>query len=71
MSEVFGHDVEACRLVLVGQMAKRGVEVTVSTAPHLVPTSYEQGAFVCPHGTRFYMEPTNEQVAEWRRDGVR
>lgn len=64
------HDVEACREVLRKGMADRAIEVTVSTEPHLIPTGYDQGSFVCPHGTRFYMEPTSEQRAEWARDGV-
>ena len=61
---------DGCRQVLVDGMAKHGVEATVSTAPPIIPTPYDQAPFRCPHGVNFYMAPTSEQIAEWRRDGV-
>lgn len=59
-----------CRGFLRDQMAARGAEVTVTTAPPLIRTPYTQDPFVCPHGVRFYLEPTSEQIAAWARDGV-
>lgn len=47
-----------------------GLDVTITTAEPLVDGPYTTGAFVCPHGVRFWMEPTGEQIAEWVRDGV-
>lgn len=44
-------------------------EITVSTAPPLVPNPYIH-SLTCPHGITFWMEPTGEQIAEWRRNGV-
>lgn len=59
-----------CRGFLRGLAAKHGTEVVVSTAPPIVAGPYQTGAFTCPHGTTFYIEPTGEQIAEWTRDGV-
>ncbi len=47
-----------------------GTEVHVSTVPPIVVGPYETGAFTCPHGTTYYIEPTGEQIAAWVRDGV-
>ena len=40
-------------------------EVTVSTSPPLVAGLYTVDAFVCPHGTAYWIEPTGEQIAQW------
>lgn len=50
---------------------RTGTDITISTAPPLIATPYARPAFVCPHGTRYWVEPTGEQVAAWRRDRVR
>ena len=71
MDSVSAHDIEACRRVLIDGMAKRGCQVTASTEHPLIATGYDQSAFTCPHGTRFYLEPTAEQRTQWTRDGVR
>jgi hypothetical protein len=47
------------------------IEVTVTTLAPLVRGPYTEQAWVCPHGVRWYMEPTGEQIAQWVRDGVR
>lgn len=47
------------------------VEVSISTAPPLVRTPYTTDGFRCPHGTTYWIEPTGEQVAKWRKDGVK
>ena len=52
-------------------MDSMGVEVTVSTAGPLIITPYTTEAFICPHGVRYFLEPTGEQVAAWTRDGVK
>ena len=46
------------------------IEVTVSTAPPLVAGPYTTEPFTCPHGTTYWIEPTGEQVAQWRREGA-
>lgn len=72
--EAFGHDIEACRQVLIdGALAnpEGPVEVIASTEPPLFDSGYEAAAFTCPHGTTFYLEPTREQILAWQRDGVR
>jgi hypothetical protein len=40
------------------------IEVTISTAPPLVPNPWTHRA-TCPHGVTFWMEPTGEQLASW------
>lgn len=59
-----------CASWLKAQFADLGCDATISTAPPLVETPYEQGCFVCPHGTEFWHAPTSEQIAQWTRDGV-
>lgn len=59
-----------CPVYMRDGMAELGADVTVSTAPPLVPTGYEQVAVQCPHGVTYWMEPTSEQRVEWARDGV-
>lgn len=63
------HDLEACRVVLVNGMADLGAEVVVSTVPPLAPTPYDAGPWRCPHGTTFWMQPTNDQILKWRALG--
>lgn len=46
------------------------VEITVSEAPPLVAGPYTTEGFTCPHGVTYWIEPTGEQIAQWRRDGV-
>jgi hypothetical protein len=65
-----GHDDQACGRVLVDGMADLGIGITASTAHPLIRTAYTVAPFTCPHGVRYWIEPTGEQVAEWRRDGV-
>ena len=60
-----------CARLLFDWMAALGAEVTVSTAPPLVLGPYTTDPFICPHGVTYWMEPTGEQIAAWRRDGVR
>lgn len=59
-----------CRGYLRDRFGRRGIEITVSTAPPLVLTPYTTNPFTCPHGTDYWVEPTSEQIAAWARDGV-
>lgn len=60
-----------CDADLIDTMRKdHGTEVTVTTAAPLMRGAYTQPPFICPHGTRWYMEPTGEQIAQWAKDGV-
>lgn len=61
---------EKCRDFLRQQALAAGCDITVSTAPPLVPSPYGENCFKCPHGTTYWIEPTGEQIAEWVRDGV-
>lgn len=51
-------------------MASMGIEATVSTAPPIIATPYDQRPFICPHKVAYYLAPTSEQIAHWARDGV-
>jgi len=61
-------DHKACPRVLKEVMAAAGVEITVSTCRPLVIGPYTQPPYTCPHGTRFWIEPTGEQIAQWAQD---
>jgi hypothetical protein len=60
-----------CGEFLAGKYAEHGIEATVTDLPPLVPMRYEDLGLTCPHGTRWYAEPTTDQQAAWARDGVR
>ncbi len=60
-----------CQQFLVNLYAAMGIEVAVSDRPPVVPTPYEDLRMRCPHGIRWYAEPTSDQQAAWARDGVR
>jgi hypothetical protein len=59
-----------CRTYLRDGMAQRGIDITVSTEPPIIKTPYVADPFTCPHGTRYWIEPTSEQRAQWAKDGV-
>lgn len=44
-------------------------EITVSTEPPLVANPYIT-SIRCPHGTEFWIEPTGDQIARWRKDKI-
>lgn len=46
------------------------VEAHVTHVAPLVPTLYEQPGLVCPHGVKWYAQPTSEQIARWAREGT-
>ncbi|WP_409186693.1 hypothetical protein F9C11_21630 [Amycolatopsis sp. VS8301801F10] len=69
MAESANH--KDCRQFLIDGMAKLGVDATVSTEPPIVQSPYGENSFICPHGTRFWLEPTSEQIAQWAKDGAR
>jgi hypothetical protein len=60
-----------CVGVIKDGMARLGCDATVSTLPPIVASPYEDLRLICPHGVRFYAEPTTEQIAQWAKDGVR
>lgn len=64
-------DHEKCRDELRASMARLGIDVVVSTAPPIIVGPLPAQGYTCPHGTDYWIEPTGEQVAQWRRDGVR
>ena len=65
-------DHNSCGTWLKECFALLDCDVTVSTAPPLVATDYDQdaGPAICPHGTLFYHEPTSEQIMRWAQEGT-
>lgn len=60
-----------CDSTLIDKMrVEHATEITVTTAEPLVRGPYTQDAFICPHGVRWWMEPTGEQIALWAAGGV-
>lgn len=51
-------------------IAEQGFDVTLSIKPPVVIGAYTVDPLVCPHGIRFWLEPTGEQIAEWAAEGV-
>lgn len=64
-----GHPHEDCRRLLKEACAAGGTEITVSTMGPIFANPYSTPA-ACPHGTTFWIEPTAEQLMDWRRRGV-
>lgn len=60
-----------CGREIVERLAAKGIEVNCSRLPPIVDPGYEDLAMSCPHGVRWYAEPTSEQRAQWIRDGIR
>lgn len=58
-----------CAAQLHDTFAAQGIDATVSHIPPLVHPGYTL-RLLCPHGVRWYAEPTGEQRAAWARDGV-
>jgi hypothetical protein len=46
------------------------LEVTISTEAPVFAGPYTTDGFTCPHGVTYWIEPTGEQVAQWRAEGV-
>lgn len=63
-------DHRACPRLLKQATAAGGVEVTVSTCRPLISGRYTTAPYICPHGTKFWIEPTGEQIARWAQDGT-
>lgn len=61
---------EECHAVLLGHWRRFGIEAIFSWMPPLVDSGYEPLDMTCPHGVKWYGEPTTEQIAAWARDGV-
>jgi hypothetical protein len=60
-----------CGQIFVDLAADRGIAVKASSEPLSNPYGFEDLDMLCPHGVRWYAIPTAEQIAAWRRDGVR
>lgn len=60
-----------CRQYVVAMMRWIGTDGHASTEPPIIQTPYTKPPFICPHGTRFWVEPTSDQIAQWAKDGVR
>lgn len=69
MSDPQSH--EQCPAFLRSKAADLGLDVTASATPPVVAGSYTVEPFTCPHGTRYWIEPTGEQIAQWTAEGVR
>lgn len=52
------------------RLAEMGVEAHVTSEPPVIPSPYEDLGMRCPHGVRWYAEPTSEQIAKWADEGV-
>jgi hypothetical protein len=73
-------DHDGCRDVLRRSLARAcgraglpGIDATISAAPPLVsapPGHWQPMGYTCPHGTTYWIEPTGEQRARWRAEGV-
>lgn len=59
-----------CPDFLASGAASLGVDITVSVYPPLVKGPYTAPGFTCPHGVKFWIEPTGEQIAQWVKDGT-
>ena len=44
------------------------IEITISTEPPLVRGPYTTDGFQCPHGITYWIEPTGEQIAAFKRE---
>lgn len=61
---------DECATTVRDTWAELGAEVTVSTARPIVPGRYPSPELTCPHGVKYWCEPTGEQIARWVRDKV-
>ena len=64
-----GSDHGACADLLRRMVAEHpcGLDVHVSAEPPIVHSRWTQ-KLTCPHGVRFWAEPTGEQLAAWGRE---
>ena len=63
-------DHSQCREELRASATRLGMDVTVSAAPPIALGPYPPHSYICPHGTTYWISPTGEQIAQWRRDGT-
>ena len=56
---------DECAAVVRDGLAELGVEANVSWLPPEADRGYEDLGMRCPHGVRYYAEPTNEQIARF------
>lgn len=60
-----------CAQMLAENSVALGAEVHVSTLPPIVAGPYETAGFRCPHGVKYFIEPTGEQIVDWAARGVK
>jgi len=70
MTEIPTALAHTCAAFLKAQAAENGLDVHVSTQPPIVAGPYTTEAFVCPHGTAYWIEPTGEWIAWAVENGV-
>ena len=56
MTEIPAAPAHTCAAFLKAQAAENGLDVHVSTQPPIVAGPYTTEAFVCPHGTTYWIE---------------
>lgn len=61
---------QECAEVVRHGLAEMGIDANVSWLPPVTDRGYEDLGMRCPHGVRYYAEPTNEQIAKFVADGV-
>jgi hypothetical protein len=61
---------DGCAEVLRAVFRDQGVEAHVTSTPPLIQSPYKELAMRCPHGVKWYAEPTSEQIAAWAKAGV-
>jgi hypothetical protein len=59
-----------CPEYLTSTAFSLGTEVTASPYPPIVHGPYTAPPLICPHGVKFWVEPTGEQIAQWAKDGT-
>jgi hypothetical protein len=59
------HDHADCLTELRNAFVGQHLDVTISTKPPVVLGPFTLAPFVCPHGVRYWAEPTGEQLAAW------
>jgi hypothetical protein len=57
-----------CPSTLRREARAKGLDVTVSEKPPIIPGPYTTDPFTCPHLVAYWIEPTGEQIAAWARD---
>lgn len=57
-----------CVRVLVGNALALGAKVDVFTEKPSGRSPYDTDTFVCPHGQRYWIRPSAEQIGKWTQE---